>query len=152
MYCPKFDTNMASIPWITGWAYQLLSLLSFTVRSYFQIVPNSLKGCEIEIFEFSLILYFVRLWGQSFKYGMFLGERKETRFKINYQLRLNFLPVARYSKLLACYLLLLACCSLLFARYSLTFYLLLVTFSLSLITFYLLIVTFGSIVCHKSIM
>ena len=121
MYCPKFDTNMASIPWTTGWAYQLLSLLSFTVRPYFQIVPNSLKGCEIEIFEFSLILYFVRLWGQSFKYGMFLGERKETRFKINYQLRLNFLPVARYSKLLACYLLLLACCSLLFARYSLLF-------------------------------
>ena len=52
MYCSKFDTNMASIPWTTGWKSQFspiqgekdekLFFLKCKPRLYFQIVPNSL--------------------------------------------------------------------------------------------------------------
>ena len=42
---------------------------------YFWIFPNSLKSKEIGIFEVALIPYFLKLWRESFRHSMFVGER-----------------------------------------------------------------------------
>ena len=49
-----------------GFEYQL--------RLYFQIFPNSVNSWEIGIFKFSLLSYFVRSWGLSFRQGKCDGE------------------------------------------------------------------------------
>ena len=43
---------------------------------YFQISPNSLKSWKTRIFKFHLLSYFVRLWGYSFKLGMWVEDGK----------------------------------------------------------------------------